>query len=343
MRAALVALCCLAVLSACGTAPATNTSPFSLRLRLALSRIAATADTRKSVSFDDTSRLARFAGTKQGYGDLRSSAAATLASYSKIIEEQPGIALAKADYTVTAGQPPKTVGVVAGGQDADKVTHGLTDLGWRDGQGHLTAPDPMSITDETLAPLALSLAKVHPEDADLIYGGGAANLDDADHPSGPTLADDPRILALAECLGDVVAARVETPTMLGKLHPTAIAVGVRAPARDTDTPHVVVCASWASADDATRYHTLLDKALREQASMVTATPWTEILAHPSSHDVGGDEHVVSFEADTPNAPASGILNMLNRLDLPAFPCAAAPARMTPAQRKAMADKFPGYC
>lgn len=330
---ALVALCCLTVLTACDSSSASGWPPFSgSTLGLALSRIAATDETRASLSFDDTAALTRIAGA---YDDLRGSGARILANYPAEITRRPGIALTNADYTVTAGLA-HMVGLIAGGQNAATVTHGLSDLGWRPDQGHLTAPSLDSMGDDPLAPLVLPLAQVRPDGRDLVYGNAEANLDEVGRPSGPTLAGDPRTSALADCLRDVVAAAVDTPHMSGKLHPTAAAVGVRTPARNTDTPHVVVCMSWASADEAARYHTLLDKALRESSSMATMKPWTDVLAGVTTTGLGGDQHVVSWEADTPRTRPTGILDMFGALDLPAFPCTD---RMTPE----MKSHFPGYC
>jgi hypothetical protein len=333
----LATACCLAALTACGDSggSAANTT-----LRQALGRIMATDDTRTMVAFDDTATLVTLAGREPGatgYGQLRGAGAGNLASYAQLITDKPGIRLLDASYTITAGTPPHQLGLIAGGQHADTVTQGLTSLGWHPDNGQLKAPALGAVNDENLGTLALPLAQLRTDGADLIYGNTAAHLDAVRSRSTlGTLADDPTIGALAGCLGTVVAAVIATPKMSGKLHPTAIALGVRAPAHNTDTPHMIGCLSWSSAGDATQYHTLLDRALREGASIATNQSWKDILTNTTTRDTGGDAHVVAWEADTPNSqPARGI-QMLNNLDLPAFPCTD---RMPPQVRA----QFPDYC
>lgn len=336
---ALVSVCCLA-LTACGDTAGSASAPLDAStLVLALSRVAATEDTRASVTFDDTATLVELAGTEpgpdqDGHGDLRGHGAASLANVAPVIAERPGISLVEADFSVSAGMPPRVVGLVAGGQDTARISEGLADLGWTRDERTLTAPGLGELDDAQLATLTLHLAKARAEGSDLVYGGAGANLAHAGEPSGPTLADDPRITALSDCLGDVVAATVATPRLGGPLQPTAVAVGVRTPAANTDTPHAVACLSWSSAAEAERYRTLLDRALREGSSIATGQPWTTLLADATTADLGGDEHVVSWEADTPDRPATLVLGMLARLDLPAFPCQPVP---TPETTRGPAD------
>jgi hypothetical protein len=340
VRTALASMCCLAALTACDDSSVSGSSGGSA-LSVALSRITATEDSRMSVTFDNTAALTELAGTAQGqraggYGDLRGYGAASLTIYGSTLADRPGITLTEAEFTVSAGLPPHMVGLVVGGQDAGKITGSLTDLGWREERGQLVAPGIGEIEDAQLGALTLQLAQVLADGSDLVYGGAEADLGYAVLPFVPKLADDPRIKALSSCLGDVVAATVAVPHMRGALHPTAVAVGVRTPAKNTDTPRAVACLSWKSGAEADRYQELLDKALRESVSGVTAKPWKDMLADVTIQNLGGDEHVVSWEAKTPNNPPNLVLKMLNSLDLPAFPCSD---KMTPEMRA----QFPGYC
>jgi hypothetical protein len=328
----LTVLCCLAALTACSGSGGDVLG--ALTLRVALSRIAATDDTRGYLSFDDTARLVALSGKDWGgppggFGSLRGQGADALVVYGAVVSERPGINLLDADYTITAGQPPHQLSMITGGQRADQITRGLTDLGWHADAGRLVSPGIGGYKGpDELGPLALQLAQVRVAGSDLVYGGADAHLDAAGKPSGSTLAGDPRISALAGCLGDVVAAVIATPKMSGKLHPTAVAVGVRAPGQSTDTPRGVACLSWASADEAHQYASLLDRSFQEGQSGRTAKPWKEILHSISAKDVGGGEHIVAWEADMPGN-ATLVIKMLQNLDLPAFPC---DDRMPPAAR-----------
>jgi hypothetical protein len=146
---------------------------------------------------------------------------------------------------------------------------------------------------------------------------GSPHLDAAGKPFGQTLAEDPRISALARCLGDVVAAVIATPKISGKLHPTTVSIGVRAPTHNTDTPHAVVCLSWSSTDQAHQYATLLDRAFRKGASLRTAKPWKDILHNISTRDLGGSEHIVAWEADFPGDATLPIKMLLYPAHIPA--------------------------
>ncbi|WP_154814101.1 hypothetical protein [Actinophytocola xinjiangensis] len=340
---ALVSACCL-TLVACGGEPpgGSETPPLGgSRLLLALDRVAATEDTRAWVTFDDTAALVELAGAEPGvdeggHGSLRGYGAANLAPYVTVIEEQPGIALLDADFTVSAGQPPHLVGLVAGGQDGTRISEGLTGLGWTREEQTLVAPALGEVDDARFASLTLQLAKARAEGSDLVYGGVGADLARIGEPTGETLADDPRTRALSDCLGDVVVAAVATPNLRATPQPTAVAVGVRAPSANTDTPHAVVCTSWSSESDAEKHHSLLDKAMSDGASGATREPWSDLFADVTTDNLGGDQHVVSWDADTPGKPPTLVMNMLSKVDLPGFPCQG---RMTPEMARELGD----YC
>ncbi|KAA2259406.1 hypothetical protein F0L68_20905 [Solihabitans fulvus] len=339
--ATLIALSALLVAGCSGSTtpghvlPAAQATP----LRAALARIAATDDTRTSVAYDHTSTLVRLAGKDWsigagGFASLRGAGAGAIAQYGSILQDKANIRLFDADFAISAGKPPKQLVLVAGGQN-DQARQGLSQLGWQEDNGVLRAPG-LDKLSEDLGALEFSLAQARVSGSDLVYGGMGSKLDDAS-PSGPTLADDPTIGGLADCLGDVVAAAIDTPVLHGKLHPTAIAVGVRAPGNNSDTPHILLCASWPDADAANQYTTLLRKALDSASSAVTNQPWRDRLSGVTVHDPTGDRHIVGWDADTPNGRATTVLQMMMNLDLPAFPCEG--KAMPPAVRAKLSD----YC
>lgn len=295
----------------------------------ALSRIAATDATRTAVSYDDTATLVEVAGATSydGYGYLRGLGAPALAAYSTILAEQASVDLAAADFTISAGEPPGTVGLVAGGQDADAATSGLTAVGYEEAGDHLVAP-ALAESDPSWGALSLAMAQVRLTGSDAVYGYQDSDLADGVDPSEPTLADDPLIAALANCLGDVVAAQISTADIGAK--PTAVAVGVRIPDGPDETAQATVCVSWADEGAADRYAENLPDALSAD-SPGTGQPYADLLTETKVTNLGGDAHVVSLTAATPDSPFL-IFQMLARVDLPGLPDCG---RLTPEQREAV--------
>ncbi|HVV19630.1 MAG TPA: hypothetical protein VHF06_09360 [Pseudonocardiaceae bacterium] len=310
-------------LAACDSSPVTGPDG-SVRaptaLVLALSRVADDAGARTEIYYDDTSALVRLAGTRvtaQGFGMLRGTGAGQLQEISQVITDQPGIRLDKADFTILAGSPPREVGLVAGGQQDATITGNLTKAGWRQKGNTLVGPSPTSAGgDPNVMPLlALSMAKVRADGADLVYGESDADLDLIGG-SGPTLATDPLIGAVANCLGDVVAAEIMAPYP-GNHQVTVLATGVPRPKSNTDTPHAVVCTGWSSADAAGKYATLARQQLTTGTSVVTDEKYDTLLHNPSVTTVGGAAHLVRWEVET--SQAERLFQMIENSDVPGLP------------------------
>ncbi len=133
-----------------------------------------------------------------------------------------------------------------------------------------------------------------------------------------TLADDPQIGALAQCLGDVVAASVIIDSLPVNPGPAVqFAVGVRRPKAATEVAHAVICTSWQGLDAAKRYAALARVALKSGRSARTQAPWTDFLKQPAVSVVGGSQGIVKLEANTPTRAGQVFLMAQNR-DLPAF-------------------------
>jgi hypothetical protein len=282
----------------------------------ALARIAATDNTRLAVNYDDTPALLELAGSdspRQGFGMLALVGAPNLANLASAIEKDVRLAPRRATYTVSAGQPPNSVGLIAGGQNGEDVSGALTKLGWtRDGD-NLVAPS-LSSVEQRAASYALQLSQVRVDDAEIVYGSMKAELADAGRPSGPTLADDRRIRALADCLGDVVAAQIVAERAVGDS--SAVAVGVQRPAAKSDPPRSVVCVSWRDQSTAKTYQTEVTAALADGRSLASNREYAELIRSPEVINVGGDEHVVRWRGDTPQTAL--VFRMLAARDLPGF-------------------------
>jgi len=306
--------------AACGGSGSGAPSLSTPLLRV-LGRVAATATTRTYVSFDDTSGLTALVGknTFTGYGSLLFLGAPELGQSALVLDN--GVALPDADYTVSAGLPPRTVSLVAGGQSSDKIDTALTKLGWTSRNGVLVAPPLGALAGNTAPLLAEAMAQARTDGADLAYGQQSASLADVGHPSGATLAWDPIIGAVAGCLGDVVAATIVTtfPPNPGGITPSGVAVGIRRPGTKTDTPHAAVCAAFPDDATANRYAGKVRDQLAHGVSARTASPYSSMLTHPAVTVVGGGEHLVSLQADTPDRPGL-VLSLALHHDLPELNC-----------------------
>ncbi len=236
-----------------------------------------------------------------------------------------GINLLHEDYAITAGNPPQSVALLHGGQDASQVTSHLTKLGWKQASGTLTGPSSPAGGGEAAAEYMLQLHKVRPDGTDVAFGGSRADLGNIGSPSGSTLAGDPVVGALANCLGDVVAAQFSVGGDLGGRNPVALALGIRTPASNTATPQAVVCVAWPSQAAAAQYAADARKALSSGQSATMKQPYSALLTHTSVTSVGGGQNLIQWQADTPGR-ASLIFEMLFSRDLPGLPdCTRLPA------------------
>ena len=326
------------VLAGCstGSEDSGGTGSRATGLRQALSRVAATDDTRAWVGYDAIAELTKVVGKRPGRGfglllllgtDLRSDALTA--------PTDTGIAPLDADYGIAAGLQPHTVTVLAGGQQADRIGTSLTTLGWARNGDRYVAPDSAQLTNTgRKAGYGLTFAQVRPDGSDVVIGRPGTDLGTAGHPlPGRTLADDRATAALADCLGDVavanlttryrsattqqpaVQARIPHGVQLDKL--TEIAVGVRPPKSTSDTPRAVVCTAWADRAAADGYAGAMPGALTDGKSLTVGGTYAQWLTHPQTTNVGGDAHVVQWTADEPNADESRlVLQMLVNADVP---------------------------
>lgn len=289
-------------------------------LESALSRVADTANTRSQITYDNTAVLVQLAGKSpaptKGFAELRGWGVPTVAEIAEMLPGGAGFDLYGEDYGISAGSPPRTVSLMAGGQSAAQITSRLTSLGWKRSAGKLVGPPPLTASSGA-GTLALGAAQVLPTGSDAAFGGTAASLSQIGSPQGATLASDPSISALAQCLGNVVAASIFSGEYLGGKKPAALAVGVSQPASKTATPHAVVCVSWSTQAAAARYAAELRRAL-SGVDLTQDVPYSTLLAHATVTNAGGSQHVVEWQADTPQN-AQTVFTMAEEIGLPALP------------------------
>jgi hypothetical protein len=326
------------VLAGCSTrsedSGGTGAGPSATGLRQALSRVAATDDTRAWVGYNAIAELTKVVGKRpgRGFGLLLLHGTGIKTVVAQHAPADTGIAPLDADYGIAAGQPPHTVTVLAGGQRADRIGTSLTTLGWARNGDRYVGPDPARLTDAgRKAVYGLTFAQVRPDGSDVVIGRSGTDLGTAGHPlPGRSLADDQATAALAGCLGDVVVANLTTRygsrttqqpagvphgVQLDKL--TEVAVGVRVPKSASDTPRAVVCTAWADRAAADGYAGAVPGVLADGKSLTAGVPYAQLLTHPQITKVGGDAHVVKWTADEPNADESRlILQMLLNADVP---------------------------
>jgi hypothetical protein len=289
-------------------------------LTAALSRVADTSNTRSQIYYDDTAALVELAGKRlagTGYAPLRGLGAGGLQSAIPELQSQADINVFDEQYAISTGTPPAVVGVLAGGQNAAQVTKDLTKQGWKR-HGSQLVMLPLNLSNSLAGATAGTIARVQPSGSDVIYGMQAASLSQAGSPPGKTLAQNPLISALANCLGHVVAAGIFSNYTGPPQKPAAVAVGVTSPASNASVPHAVACVAWPSSGAASRYAANLRKALSGGSSLTLNERWSALLSHASVTSIGGSQNVVEWQAQTPGS-ALAVFNMIDREDLPALP------------------------
>ncbi|MFF5227955.1 hypothetical protein [Dactylosporangium sp. NPDC000521] len=274
----------------------------------ALSRLADTEDFRKNILFADEAVALRFPRVTSdravNWRTLIGRGSARLRPETKILPDY-GIRLDNSEYVVTAGTPLRDVTLVAGGQDPAAVTGKLLAAGWRAEDGDLVAP-PIFTDDWHMRFLSIALPLVHGEGVDLFVGGDDANWDDARVAPERSLAANPTIRALADCLGDAIAAYFRTRTHDDRTF--VIAAGVQRKGAGSGKPaKVVVCSSWSTAED-------MDRSVAEQRQQYAQGRPAEVFRDVMVTAVGGERHLVRVTADSREPDA--ILAMVDDANAP---------------------------
>lgn len=94
-------------------------------------------------------------------------------------------------------------------------------------------------------------------------------------------------------------------------------MGISQPAKATAAPHAVVCVSWPSQAAADKYAANVRKVLATGLSLRSDERYSALLRHPTVTDVGGDTHIVEWQADP--ATTETVFQMQVGEELPALP------------------------
>ncbi|NDL59915.1 hypothetical protein [Phytoactinopolyspora mesophila] len=275
-------------------------------LQQALSRVSATDATVTYIEFGDAERIREASGGsfKGVWGSLDGWGSSTLAQYRRQVPEVLGIDPEAAQMYLTVGQPPETVTLLQGGQDAEAITSASTASGW-------TGEDTLTLEMDPTQPISISSPHIRPLADDVVVGGTAADLGvvDADG-EDTTLAGAPVVGELADCLGDVFAAYF----IDSEAYPTAL--GVRPAEDDPESPVSIMCVLTPSVSDAERLAEEIPSTVAEGDMPSQGRPYA-IMFEAAEAEILDGEHVVRVELEhTDGALANVIFQMVFKRDLP---------------------------
>lgn len=151
------------------------------------------------VDFVHTSRLRVLADENAATWGLQSSGTGPLVR-GRDFDQQLGIDLTKADYSISSGLPPSTITLVVGGQDGTAVRSAAEDTGY---QGDDVLSQDLNLQN----PMTVDVAQILPDGTDIALGNRAASMNSVDT-TGEALLDAPGMSEVAGCLDDVVVATV---------------------------------------------------------------------------------------------------------------------------------------
>lgn len=292
-------------------------------LRDALARVAATDETREHVEYGDVQLLAGLAGVHErrdgsrflnlvGYGF------SPIAPTYRVMADELAFDPSKMDGAVVAGLPPDRTGVLWGDYDVEALERELAerDIPAEDsggGKRWQSAEDRELTPDGPLAGIARTseLNDIQTAPGTFGYSSSRAGLDAVIEPGDDTLADDPLMLRLAGCLGDVAAAILTAPVAGDTI---AYGVGVRL----TPGGEATEVACLAPGGDPGAMRDRVERELTDGTAPSTREGWDKLLPNA---EVGLVElgSVVRIEARPgSDAPAGRVMQMLLNHDLAAL-------------------------
>lgn len=254
-----------------------------------------------------------------GFGDLGVNASR--------LAEPTGLNVFATDQGAVFGIPPKTGIRVEGRLDSSAIRAKLTALGAKPRE--IGGQEGVSLAEDNMidmkgpqtAQLGLinQLNQVVVTDSALVAGPAAAPVASA-LGAGSSLADSPDHAAVADCLGDVVAAIVMAPRQPGGV--TLYGVGLRRPAGTADKAVDVVCVLPRVAE--------VGKTFTERfttAAKVGGKPLGDLVETVTHDDVRSGERTVHRALLTvkPDGPVMVANQLLVRDELASLADPAAPA------------------
>ncbi|GAB3897262.1 hypothetical protein GCM10029964_079830 [Kibdelosporangium lantanae] len=252
-------------------------------LGLAMTKIADTPTTSGYVEYGDTANLR----LHQEFTNLRGYGWSPLATAMFQVKDRVGLDPDKVAGAITAGLPPDATGLLTGDFDPATIGARLTAAGGREEKaGDLTkwtlAGDHEINLDSPFADLGIvnQLNKVAAGRSTFAFASTTAGLQATIDPD-KSLARNPTLAALSNCLGDVRVAVLAVARQ-----PAPIAAGVR------DNPTTdVLCVLAPDGDKAKSWAKTAGDNLDHGRSTRTQQPWNTLLAEGKAEEVTGDRAV----------------------------------------------------
>ncbi|TDQ00700.1 hypothetical protein EV186_102566 [Labedaea rhizosphaerae] len=280
-----------------------------------LGKVKATPQSRMSVEYGDLDRQRELAeAAPDRTRSLLGTGLGNLAQYSIPIKDGVGLDLLGMHKAIRVGVPPQWAGLVEGDYDVDAVNKRLADRGVHRDSGDDDSTNWSSGGDDELrvdGPMAgvvplNEFTKLRTAKGSFAYAPNQ-DLGWVTDPGDDTLADDPALQDLADCLGDVLSAHIMAvgPSKL------MVASGVRATTPKDATE--VICAE-PGADLAVQ---LQQRAISQLADGQTTRqqPWSEILPGAKVDIAGKASTCVRITLPTPAGKLIGTTAALRADDL----------------------------
>lgn len=274
--AALGAACLLA---ACGggsgegdTSETPSSEPEAITFADMMDRFGAEDGETMQIEFSDELRIAELAAEDPAWEELITFGAAGIwEQIGPDARDTLGIDLLGAEALFSVGGMPSSLLLMQGGQDEDLIVETASENGWS-GTGTLTLD-----SDDVYADNLRSHAnQLRPLEDSVLVGARTADMERLDA-GGETLADDPHLAQLAECVGDAVAVRIVDAAYIGPgFQGTESANGAFAVGVLTDEgTQSVVC---AISDDAPALEgAVVDAVKNGDREGYSSQPWADFL------------------------------------------------------------------
>jgi hypothetical protein len=280
-----------------------------------LGKVKATPQSKVYVEYGDLDRQRALASAAPDRTrSLRGTGLGNLAQYTVTIKNGVGLDLLGMHQAIRVGMPPQWAGLVDGDYDVDAVNKHLTDRGvHRDNDKDdvtswsSAANDELRVDGPMAGVVPLNeFTKLRTAKGSFAYAPNQ-DLDWVADPGDDTLADDPALRDLADCLGDVLSAHI-TAVGPSKL---MVASGVRATSPKDATE--IICAE-PGADLATQ---LQQRAMSQLADGQTTRqqPWSQVLPGAKVDIAGKGSTSVRITMPTPSSKQIGTVGALRPDDL----------------------------
>ena len=261
------------------------------------------------IEFSDELRIAELAAEDPAWEELTAFGAAGIwEQIEPDARETLGIDLAAAEALFSVGGMPSSLLLMQGGQDEELIVETASESGWS-GTETLTLDGDDVYADN----LRSHANQLRPLGDSVLVGARTADVARLDA-GGETLADDPHLAQLAECVGDAVAVRIVDAGYIGPGFKGtdsvngAFAVGVLA----DEGMQSVVC---ALSDDAPALErAVVDAVKNGDREGYSSQPWAELLTVAETsvdgellrvvlgHVQGTDPGLLLKDAEQPGPP-----------------------------------------